>query len=743
MQASSILPGGTNRLLSREIFGNVSHFSQVVFYILAYTAMAFFCWGVCRRLRLWKLGKNSRGPGQQGGEHGWVRGARRAWGNILLQRRMIGRPLASRAHRLLFVGLSVLFIGTLLIAVEHVLEDLLGRAPDNPVFHKGLYYAIYEFTLDAFGIVMLLGCLLFLARRWRGNSSIAQTPLDWLVLLGLLAIGLSGYFVEGLRIIHSQTPLPGISFVGYVVARGLEAGGVQQESAGQWHVLLWWGHALLALGLIGAFPYTRLLHSVAGARNLLNHRPALGSMRLVEMEEVEETGLVGAGSIEDFTRVQLRSLDACVSCGRCEDACPAFEANKPLSPRDLVQDLRSQLDLVGPGLLGRPNEGQPAREPSPVLPGDAIGAETLWSCTTCSACADLCPLGISPVGFITDMRRYLVAEGQLRGSPMTSLQKTQRSGNPWGLPKEDRFAWADGLEVPTVEDNPHFDILYWVGCAAAYDRRIQRVARSMVQLLRAAGVNFAVLGRQERCTGETARRMGDEFLFQELAGQNVQTLGKHGVRRIVAHCPHCVNSFLHDYPQMGGQYEVLHHSQLLAELLEQGRLKSAQATLPGLSRPPISSAQKPLGSTNQQASRNSNGTGKRPADKKSAAPMTYHDPCYLARVNGLSEAPRAVLAGGNLQEAPDCLIEAPRNRRQTSCCGAGGGRMWFDDSPSQRIGTGRMEELQATGAKTVAVSCPFCLVMITDGMAAMESEIEVRDIAEVLAAELELDPNGT
>jgi Fe-S oxidoreductase/nitrate reductase gamma subunit len=712
VQAEGPLQADANPLLMREIFGNVSHFSKIAFYLLAVAAMVCFCWGVYRRFRLWNLGNAGGGPTQINNLHPWTDLARRILNNIILQRRMVGRLRASRAHRLLFIGMGVLFIGTLLIALEHVLADLLGRDPSNPVFHKGLYYAIYEIILDGFGIAMLMGCFMLLIRRWQGSSSIAKEPLDWMVLLGLLAIGCTGYLVEGLRILHAQTPLPGLSFLGYPIALGLEAIGIEGNKATGLHVFLWWSHAFLALGLIAAFPYTRLLHSIAGALNLLSQESSLGTMRLVEMEEVEETGLIGVGSIENFSRIQLRTLDACVSCGRCEDACPAFEADKPLSPRNLVQDLRSHMNLVGPGLLAQQINGDSTSTaatngPPSQLHGETISAETLWSCTTCSACADLCPLGISPVELITDMRRHLVGEGQLRGSPATSLQKTQRTGNPWGLPAEDRFVWADGLQVPTVEDNPDFDILYWVGCAAAYDRRIQRVVRSMVKLLQVAGVNFAVLGRKERCTGEAARRMGDEFLFQELAAMNVEVLNQHGVRRIVAHCPHCVNSFLHDYPQMGGQYEVVHHSQLLAELQEQGRLvRKSQPT-------------------------------EEPLDQ-----VTYHDPCYLARVNQITEPPRTVITHeiqGLQETTTDRLLEVPRNRRNTSCCGAGGGRMWFDDAPNQRSGVSRMQELQATGAKTVAVACPFCLVMVTDGMAAAEADVEVRDIAEILAAELNED----
>jgi Fe-S oxidoreductase len=282
------------------------------------------------------------------------------------------------------------------------------------------------------------------------------------------------------------------------------------------------------------------------------------------------------------------------------------------------------------------------------------------------------------------------------------LQKTERCGNPWGLAADERFAWADGLEVPTVEHCRDFDVLYWIGCAASYDRRIQKVARSVVRLLRAAHVRFAVLGTLERCSGETARRMGDEFLFQELARANIESLNRHGVKRIFTHCPHCLHSLKHDYAQLGGRYDVLHHSELLAELLQEGRLKVSPA-----------------------------------AKADSAGCVTYHDPCYLARANDISHPPRRLIEAALARRADARLVELQRRRRDTACCGAGGGRMWFDDAPDQRVGLGRVEEALETGAKTIAVSCPFCLIMMQDGVAAQTADVQVRDVAELLADALE------
>jgi Fe-S oxidoreductase/nitrate reductase gamma subunit len=670
--------------LTREIFGNVPNWAQTLFYLLAAAAIAIWVYGVLRRVRLWKQGR------RDGSGVNWLLAAGRLARDVLFQQRVWGRGAASLAHVLLFSGFVVLLIGTTLIAIEHLLADVLGREPENPLFHKGVYFGVYEIVMDVFGLALISGCVMFLVRRWRNVGSFARSPADVGILLALIAISLTGYLVEGLRIVFSQTPLPGLSPIGYLCALSFAAAGANVEAAAAIHFALWWAHALLALGFIALMPYTRLLHSIAGALNLAIRDHSLGLMTPISIEEVEATGKIGVARLADFSYRQLIELDACVSCGRCEDRCPAFEAGKPLSPRNVVQDLVAVMNT------GATNDN---------VHGRPIAAETLWSCTTCAACADVCPLGISPMRMITDMRRYVIGEGALRGSPAAALQKTDRAGNPWGMSPSDRLAWAAGLDVPLASERADFDVLYWVGCAAAYDRRAQKIARSVVRLLQAAKVSFAVLGPEERCTGESARRMGDELLFQQLAAQNVEMLARRKVRRIVAHCPHCVNSLRNDYPQAGGNYEVVHHSELLEELIEVGRL------------PRINDA-------------HSNG-----------APITFHDPCYLARVSGVTEAPRSVLASAVGDTNQSSVIELERNRRHTSCCGAGGGRMWFDDTPANRVGQGRVREIAATGAKTVAVACPFCLIMLGDGLAAHDTSTRVRDIAEVLADAL-LGPEG-
>lgn len=706
-------------VLTREIFGNHSPASQRTFYALSALAIALFGWGYFRRARLWRLGRRGVTRASVG------MAIKHLVLDVLLQRRVFGRGWASLGHVLLFAGFMGLLLATTLLAVEHALAGFLGRSAGNPVFHKGMYYAVYEALADGFGLALLAGCGIFAVRRWRRDASVDHRWTDWWALGSLAFLGLSGYAVEGLRILYERSPHPGYSFVGAAFAAAFRALGLDSLNAAAVHFYSWWVHSFVALLLIATIPYMRLVHTLSATLRLAFAPSRLGTMSKLDIADVEQTGVIGAREIRDFTRVQLLELDACMACGRCQDACPAFEAGKPLSPRAVVQDLRGHLDSVGPSLLlsrwlgqsrPRPSRGAldaPAQrsgasktppQPPESMHGDVISAATLWSCTACSACVDVCPVGVNPLRMITDMRRSLIGEGQFRGAPAKALQNMGRSGNPWGMAPQDRLAWTAGLDVPVAAEGPDFDVLYWVGCAAAYDRRIQRIAQSVAKLLSAAKARFAILGAEERCTGESARRMGDEFLFQELAAQNIETLARYNVQRgakiIISHCPHCVNSFKQDYPQLGGEYEVFHHTEYLAKLIDDGHL-------------PV-----PASSTQNDTT------------------ISYHDPCYLARVGGITEPPRQLLQLAAGSENSNRLVEMPRNRRETSCCGAGGGRMWFDDPPSERVGTGRVQEALATGAKTVAVGCPFCLVMLNDGIAARQADVQVKDVAELLVEAL-------
>ncbi len=688
---------------TRQTFGNISQAAQVVFYLLTVVTMAVFAYGLWRRFKLWRQGtpigvRELVAGGVQQIVAKLKPGLSRLLKDGLGQQRVRGRGLPTWAHLSLFAGFMILFFGTTLLEIDHI----AGWISKSLQFHHGTYYVIYEFTLDVFGLLFLLGCILFFWRRTRRPASVGHRATDGYVIISFLAIGISGYLVEGLRIVWQQpTGLAAhCSPVGLWVSGWFA--GISETSARSAHQVIWWLHGLLVFGFIASIPYTRLLHIIVGPLNLFFAKPELGRMMPMTMEEVEKTERIGVSAIEHFSQQQLLSLDACMECGRCEDACPAFATEKPLSPKRVVQDLKALMTFnltatptPHPGPL--PSEGRGNTSAKRAVHDDTINIETLWSCTTCNACARVCPVRIDPVTLLTDMRRNRVGEGALSGTAATALRRMQSSGNPWGLPAAERGNWSEGLGAPTVKENPSFELLYWIGCAGSYDRRAQRVARAMVKLLKHANVNFAILGREEKCTGDSARRLGDEFLFQELAQANIATLAKYKVRKIVAHCPHCLNTLLKDYSQFGGSYEVVHHTQLLEELAASGRLKTDAA-------------------------------------KANGEPVTYHDPCYLARVNGIHTAPRSLLnaAGGG-------VAEMPRNREKTFCCGAGGGRMWMEEDPKKRVSTMRAKEALATGAKTVAVGCPFCLTMMTDGVATQNDSTRVLDVAEILVEQLGLD----
>lgn len=648
---------------TREVFGNIQPWMRLAFYGLILSSMGFVAWQVASRVRLWRQGQ----PG--GFETDWRVWLRRLAVFALGQKRVHKKSLGGILHLLLFSGFLVLTIGTTLLAIA-------DQGPVN--FHKGWYYLIYEWVMDVFGVALCLGCLLALYRRlFQRPASLGHDGRDFAILGLLLALGITGFLVEALRIHYTQVPLAIArwSTVGHLIQQAVLSE-VSLDAARSVHLALWWLHAFLVAGLFLALPVTRFLHVLTGPANIAA-RPSrpMGALAPLTMEEVERTGRMGVSTVAHFNQQQLMSLDACMECGRCQDACPAWATDKPLSPKALVQDLRHAMKASG----------------SAELHGGVISAETLWSCTMCQACVEECPVLIGHVDLIGDMRRHLVAEGQIAGPPAKALAQIGRQSNPFGQPASERLAWAAGLNVPTPESQPDFEYLLWVGCAASYDPRARKVARSTVQLLRQAGVPFAVLGRSECCTGDSARRLGDEFLFQQQAQTNIETLNARNVRKIVTPCPHCLNSLRNEYPQFGGHFEVQHHSQLLADLVSQGRLK------------PVATE---------------------------SGPVTLHDPCYLARVNGEVAAPRALIRSATGEP----VREMPRHGTKTFCCGAGGGRMWFDENPQKRVSRLRATEAVQTGAKTVATACPFCLNMMTDAMASVEggSGMEVLDVAEIL-----------
>jgi Fe-S oxidoreductase len=449
-----------------------------------------------------------------------------------------------------------------------------------------------------------------------------------------------------------------------------------------------WAHVLIILSFLAYLPHSKHLHIATAAANVYFGRTrARGRIEPLRFDGPEEEMGFGAGTVADLTWKQTLDTFSCTECGRCQDVCPAWNTGKELSPKLLIMALRDQVFEEGPALV----RGEEGFEPSPLVP-NAVTDNVVWDCVTCGACVRECPVSIEHVDHIIDLRRHLVmVDARFPSESEQMLRDVERASNPWGKAQTERADWAAELGVRVLEPgDPAPEVLYWVGCAASFDERARTAAESTARLLQAAGVDFAILGPRESCTGDPARRIGNEYLFQAHAEQNVSTLNDAGVTKVVASCPHCFNTLANEYPDFGGEYEVMHHTELLAELVRDGRL----------------------------------------AAKGGGGEITYHDSCYLARHNDVRADPR------ELVQAVGKPVEMERSGERTFCCGAGGAHMWMEERAGL-INEERAREAAATGAETLAVACPFCTVMLDDGVRANGDDLRVVDVSTLLAESLE------
>jgi len=609
---------------------------------------------------------------------------------VLGQRKLFQRGLPGLMHALIFWGFLVL-LTTIVEAVGQVISPsfaipLIGHSGWLGLLQDGFA------ALVALGIGIALWIrLVQRPERFVGSHTReAYRILFWILWIVLTLFGLTAARIAyGLEPQAAWTPLStALSHVFAPMSRG-------------WQQLFVWGflwiHLLLILGFLVYVPYSKHLHIFASAVNVFfsNTKPRgyLTPLRIdLEALETEDVRL-GAATVEDLTWKEMLDLYACTECGRCQSACPAWNTGKPLSPKLVIMNLRDHVFEVGPKLLEAKAAGA-SHERVPLVP-DVVDDEVLWSCTTCGACMQECPVDIEHIDHIVDMRRNLVmGESRFPQEAGVLLRSLENTNNPWGQPQSERAAWSDGLGVRVIAEGEKApEYLYWVGCVGSFDDRAKKISRAVARLLQRAGVSFAVLGPREVCTGDPARRMGNEYLFQTLAEQNVATLSEAGVTKIVTNCPHCFNTLANEYPDYGGSFEVIHHTQLLAELVAEGRLKPT---------------------------------------KHVRTLLAYHDPCYLGRHNGIYDEPRRVL-----ETIPGVrTVEMPRHAERGLCCGAGGARMWMEERIGKRINEERMDEAGATGADVVGVACPYCLVMLDDGARAGGGEMQVADIAQILARSL-------
>jgi Fe-S oxidoreductase len=643
---------------TREEFLFFAPWEKALFYVLAFASMAYAASVIFARVRVWQQGKPQGAV--RSGVWAWVPtvdALKRWWGNVaayvLAQRKVrSSRPRSGAPmHLLLFYGFLALFIATTLLAVN-------TYSPFK--FHQGQYYLIYEATFDSLGLVFIAGVVWALVRRiWamqRGRPPLSRDLSDIGMLMLLLWLGVGGYWLEAARISADPKPWDTVSYVGYAWAQW------QGPYSPEAYKAVWWVHAIAALGFIAILPHYRIRHALMAIGSTAEApTEPVGKLRTVTMEEVEATEQVGAKTARDIFRRDLMSYDACMECGRCTEVCPAWNVGKVLNPKEVALGAK---DAATGGLAL----------------AERISEEALWQCTTCNACVEACPVLIRHVDLIVDVRRNLVSEGKLVGSGAVMLRQLASTGHAWGS-RDDREAWMAGLDVPLCRENPEFEWLFWVGCAGATDPAGIRTSQALVRLLKKAEVAFACLGNEEKCTGDPARRVGEEFLFQDYAAGNASVFERYGVKKVVTACPHCFNTLRHEYGEFGPAMHVVHHTQLLQELVTGGRLQPA---------------------------------------RPKAGSVVLHDPCYLARINEESEAPRALVQG----------VQDPEFARvKTRCCGAGGGRMWMDEAPDQRPADARMGQLAATGAERVAVACPFCRIMLGSSREAMPM-VDVAELVE-------------
>lgn len=652
---------------TREIYWNIPSTGVVVMYLLAAVALAVFLYGVYRHLRMWRQGRPVARLHPVGPRLAAVLRHVAAHGRLLADR------VAGLYHLALFWGFVFLFAGTTVVFIH---QDLGVR------IMQGRFYLYFQSAaLDLMGLAATVGVAAALVMRYVVRSPRLRRGIlsDGLILWLFGLILVTGFLVEGLRIAGTQDPWGAWSFVGYGVAGLAAAAGMSEGAIRLGHTGLWWLHFVLSVAFIAYVPYSKLFHLVLSPINV--YLQPLENPAGVGLIDIERADRFGASAFSDLTWKDLLDLDVCTECARCTAVCPASITGKPLSPMHVILDLRAEMHQAGAGQ---------AR----ALGGEVIAPEALWACTTCMACMQACPVFIEHVPKIVEMRRHLVMEqASLPDTMEDALRSLEARGHPFRGAGITRTAWAEGIDVKSFPRGDRADWLLWAGCAAALNERNHRPLRALVRVLAAAGVDVGILGDEETCTGDPARRIGNEYLFQTQARQVIETLARYGITRIVTLCPHCYNAFRHEYPQMGGRYEVWHHTQLLARLVAEGRLK------PG---------------------------------GQVRTVIAFHDPCYLGRHNGEYEAPRRLL-----EAIPGArAVEMAQSREKSFCCGAGGGLYWVEDRVGQRTSHVRARQATDAGAQVVATACPFCLLMLEDAAAAVESPARTMDVAEVLERSL-------
>ncbi len=670
--------------------------SNGIFALIVAIAAGFFAYNVQRLVAYLRIGRldDSR----------WDHVPRRLFNLIsigVLQRKIFRDWIAGPMHAAIFWGFCVLTVGT----GEFIARGIVPGFTLAKLMPQWAY-RFYQVNQDLWG-ALVIGAVAFAlwrrlthrVKRLQGAETHANDPLLILSWIGMLMVTM--FLAESFEMVaFPEHATPFYRPLSYTLANILSF--VPPDWAAFFRSLNWWAHGLLVLGFLNYLPYSKHLHVVASLPNVyLSNTSGPGQAGVMKYMDLEaDAEQFGAKDVEHLSWKSLMDGFACTECGRCTAVCPANTTGKMLSPRKIIVNVRERLEQRAPGLLtgdGRRETG----DDRPLLDG-FITEQELWACTTCRACVQECPVSIDQLSVILEMRRNLVlGESRFPEEVMPAFESMEQRGSPWAFDPGDRGKWSEGMNIPTMaelaERGETAEILYFVGCMGSFDDRARKTTVAFARIMQAAGVNFAILGREEKCNGDPARRMGNEYLYQMLAKENVETLAKYNVRTIVTACPHCMHQLGNEYPQFGGNYDVIHHSVFIEHLMAEGRIPLRQEL------------------------------------HEAVSTFTYHDSCYLGRYNQVYDAPRATLK----RALPVVnLVEMPRSGDRGLCCGAGGGRMWMEENEGKRINAERADEALATGATAVAVACPFCMTMLRDSIASRDESVQVYDIAEVVADRL-------
>lgn len=651
-------------LIVRPSFWNVPFWAEIAIYVLGLMAMVLFVMGVVRTFKL------RRQFVLADSESVSKKSVLELLSIVFLQKR-VSVGINGKFHVILFWGFIILFLGTAFATLDWDIAWLC--------FHKrllsGHYYLIYKLVLDIAGLLVFVSIVYSFLRRFVFNDFRVEPTGRKAVILGTLAaIVVTGFCLEALRLAVEEPSWAYWAPVGYALSFAFS--GLTEETLRTFHVFLWIVHGLTALCFIAAIPLTFYAHLFKTPASIRREK-TLPFAALPKIEAIEEQEHFGIDTIEDLTLTDRIRLEGCTECGRCRFVCPAVKANTALDPKTFILSMQKAV-----------MDGK--KEP---LVGTVVDKESLWSCTTCGACAAVCPARIPIPDMINAMRRHLALEkGDFPKGLTGALENTGGVGNPWGLDPGSRTAWSKGLDVAIAKPGETYDVLYWVGCSASYDKRAKKIAVAMVTILKAAKIKFAIMA-EERCHAEWARRSGEEYLFQTAVTENIENLRKYSFKRILCHCPHCFNTLKNEYPQFeNGRFDVVSHTEFIEELIREKRIELVKNTELGT--------------------------------------VALHDACYLARANGVTEAPRTLL-----KLCGATLVEPHSSKENTLCCGAGGGQM-FMDRPL-KASTIRIKELKATKADSFAVECPHCLTMLRSGESPTDERIE--DVSEIVVRALKVD----